>query len=413
MSNMLGDYSNDIVRRILKTTEEINQLNDVDTILDRILLEARLLANADAGSIFLVEDDELIFSYVHNDTFFKGDASNTAIYSTFKVPITERSIVGYTALRGVPLAIDDAYKLDKHLPYQFNSSYDYQTGYRTVSILTIPLKTFQGRLVGVMQLLNAKDGDERFTSFSQESQLCVPLFANNAAVAIERGMMTRELILRMLQMAEMRDPAETGAHVQRVSAYSAEIYHRWAFNRRIDNAEIKHTKGLIRVAAMLHDVGKVGISDTILKKPGKLTPEEYDAMKWHTVFGARLFANASTELDRMCRDIALFHHEKWVGNGYPGRIPDLMQDTLYAQDSLQGEEIPLPARITALADVYDALSSQRCYKEPWPEERVLGVLEEESGRHFDPELTQAFFDNYDVIQAIQERYREPGGTGTL
>ena len=103
-------------------------------------------------------------------------------------------------------------------------------------------------------------------------------------MAIERGIMTRELILRMMKMAELRDPSETGAHVQRVGAYSAEIYHRYALNKGIPVRELKRTKDLLRLAAMLHDVGKVGISDTILKKPAKLTDEEFAVIKMRNNF---------------------------------------------------------------------------------------------------------------------------------
>jgi len=102
--------------------------------------------------------------------------------------------------------------------------------------------------------------------------------------------MTRELILRMMRMAELHDPSETGAHVQKVGLFSAEIYQQWALNRGIDKQEMEHVRELIRLAAMLHDAGKVGISDLILKKEGRLTPEEYDTMKWHAVYGAFLQA---------------------------------------------------------------------------------------------------------------------------
>ncbi len=399
-------YSNDTVFSILEKIDALNHLNDVDTILDRILFEARDISNADAGSIFLVEDSNLKFSYVHNETLFTKDETNVALYDATKIPISEKSIVGHAAMTGETAAIDDAYNIPDNLPYSFNPFYDRESGYKTTSILAIPLVTFQNRLVGVMQLINAKDESGKSIAFSEESKNYVPLFANHASVVIERGLTHRELILRMVKMAELKDPAETGAHVQRVGAYSAEIYQRWALNQQIDRKEIKRTKDLIRLASMLHDVGKVGITDLILKKPGKLTIKEYDIMKWHTVFGARLFVNNTSNLDQMSCEIALNHHEKWGGGGYPGRLNSVHSEKIRMGMPKKGDEIPFAARITTLADVYDALSSRRSYKEPWPDEKILGAIEEDTGTHFDPDVVESFFQIYDVIKAIRDKFSE-------
>ncbi len=396
-------YSNDQVVRILQTIEELNRLKDVDTILDKILYEARQLARADAGSIFLVEEDRLRFSYVQNDTLFKKNETNVALYTDLSEPISHHSIVGYVAATGKTLAITDAYHIPDGRPYSFNPAYDEKSGYQTVSMLTIPLGS---PLVGVMQLINAKDENNRIVAFPQDVQVYMPLFANHASIAIERGILNRELILRMMKMAELRDPHETGAHVQRVGAYSAEIYQSYARKKGLDQREIKRNRDTIRLASMLHDVGKVGISDIILKKPAKLTDEEYRIMKWHTVYGARLFTSNTSSLDEMSYDIALNHHEKWSGGGYPGRIPDVDHPDPGMGRPKNGEEIPLPARIAAIADVFDALSSRRSYKEPWTDDKIFNVIEEESGRHFDPEIVTIFFDIFDVIKAIREKYRE-------
>jgi len=391
---------------ILHITEEISHLKDVDAILDKILFEARRLANADAGSIFLAERDKLRFSYVHNDTLFDQRATHTDLYADFAVSISPKSIVGYVALTRETLAIDNAYRIAPELPYAFNPTYDDNSGYQTVSMLTIPLTTYQNRLVGVMQLINAKTESGAVVPFSHTSQKILPLFAGNATIAIERGLMNRELILRMIKMAELRDPRETAVHAQRVGAYSAEIYNQWAQNQRIDQNEIKRFRDNIRLAAMLHDVGKVGIKDAILKKPGKLTAQEYDEMKMHTVYGARMFINPSSELDVMSRDIALNHHEKWAGGGYPGIPADLDVDPLKITGTKSGEAIPLPARITALADVYDALASKRVYKDAFAETKIHAIIQAESGKHFDPQLVEAFYQIQDVIQAIREKYAD-------
>lgn len=403
MTNL--QYSSEEVSSILKIIDDLNTLKDVDTILDRILSESRRLAHADAGSIFLVQGKDLVFSYVQNDTLFDHKKGRAALYKNLRVPISHDSIVGHAAETLEPVIIDDAYHLPDDVPYKFNTSFDEEHGYRTISIMTIPLLTIGNRLVGVMQLINAKDENQNIVPFSERSQVFVSFFANNAAVTIERGIMNRELILRMMSMAELRDPSETGAHVQRVGAYSAEIYERWAKNRNIDDKEIQINRDLIRLAAMLHDVGKVGVPDSILKKPGKLTNDEFEVIKQHTVYGARLFTSITSELDQMSLEIALNHHQKWAGGGYPGCVPEL--DDKHDPDSppKKGEEIPITARIAAIADVYDALCSRRSYKEPFDEQRVYEIIRENSGTHFDPEVVEAFFQVTDILEAIREKFQ--------
>lgn len=409
MQNMQFLGKDEAVLTILKTTDEVNQLKDVDTILDMILQESRRFANADAGSIFLVENDELIFSYVQNDTLFRREEANAALYQNFAIPISEDSIVGYVAKTRKSLAIDDAYVLEPTLPYSFNKSFDTKSGYKTTSMMTIPIIAQESRLVGVLQLLNAKNESGKVVPFNEQAQTYIPLFCNNAAVAIERGKMNRELILRMMQMAELRDPSETGMHVQRVGAFAAEIYGTWAARRNISPKEIKTGRDNIRLAAMLHDVGKVGIPDAILKKPSSLTKDEFDTIKLHTVFGARLFNNMTSDLDRMSMVIALRHHERWDEPGYPGIItPDIWHPSIKMGAPINGEDIPLPARICAVADVFDALASPRAYKDPYPYEKCLHIMERDAGTHFDPELIEIFFEILDVIKAIKRKFVEPG-----
>jgi len=397
----------DIVREILKVIEELNTLKDVDSILDKVLAEARSMTQADAGSIFLIEGELLKFSYVHNDTLFKGDQDSRHLYTEFALPIDDKSIVGYVAMTGQPNAIEDAYSLSGQEPYSFNKNFDQETGYRTRSMLTIPLKTFQNKTVGVMQLINKKDCNDLVIPFSEYDFQYAPLFANSASVTIERGIMTRELMLRMMKMAELRDPKETGSHVQRVGAYSAEIYQQWARNRGLDEFTIKREKDTLRLAAMLHDVGKVGISDTILKKPGRFEPHETAIMRWHSVYGGALFSNTTSELDILCKEIALGHHERWDGHGYPGKMPaDLSEVRELMLSPVAGNDIPLGARITALADVYDALISNRVYKDAWPEEKVVEEIVKCCGTQFDPEVVDAFLQIQDVIKAIRLKFHE-------
>lgn len=396
----------DMLDGLLSITEDLINIHDISTLLDKILGEARKSAGADAGSIFLVHKDKLRFSYVHNDTLFTDQTSNKYHYVDYEMDIDESSLAGYVAKTGRSLLIDDVYYLPPEKPYSFNRNYDEASGYRTKSMLVVPMQTSRGRIVGVLQIINAKNDTGEVVPFSERDRAYVAFFANNAALAVERAMMTRELILRMVKMAELRDPKETGPHVNRVAAYCAEIYQSWATAKKIAPHEMKTMKDLIAVAAMLHDVGKVAISDAILKKPGRLDPEEFKSIKYHTIYAAQLFSDATSDLDQLALEIALNHHERWDGTGYPGHINDFSVCPVPLGPGKKGEDIPIAARIASLADVYDALSSMRTYKDPWPEDKVLAIIKEESGRQFDPEVVEAFFSIYEVIKSIRLRYRE-------
>ena len=398
--------------KIINLGIEISQVKDIDVLLERILLEARKLVNADAGSIYIKEGDKLKFSYTQNDTLQKRlPPGKKLIYSTFSIPINNQSISGYVANNGTMLNIPDAYKLRSGLPYSFNKSYDGLSGYRTQSMLTFPLKTNRGDTVGVLQLINGKDARSKVVPFSKKDEPLIMHFANTAAVAIERAQLTRAMILRTIKMAELRDPKETGAHVNRVASYAVTIYEHWAASHGVSREEIDKNRDVLRMSAMLHDVGKVAISDTILKKPARFTPEEYEIMKGHTYMGARLFTDLYSEFDEAASVVALNHHERWDGDGYPGHINPYDGSTIpgFADAGgkprgKKGEEIPLFGRVVSVADVYDALCSRRVYKEPWDEARVLENLKEASGTQFDPEMTDAFFSSLDTIHSIAERY---------
>ncbi|MFA4902558.1 MAG: HD domain-containing phosphohydrolase [Desulfobaccales bacterium] len=400
----------DTCSRILQIVEKLSHIKDIHALLDAVLLQARELTRADAGSIYLIENNVLNFNYIHNDTLFGDSSSNKYIYTSQTLPIDNHSLAGYVALTGKPLVIDDVYQIPESMPFRFNHAFDEQAHYRTRSILALPLKTSQNKTVGVMQIINPLGADLGPTRFTPSDQLLLSYFADNAATAIERAMMTREMILRMIKMCELRDPKETGLHANRVGAYAAEVYHQWALMQGQAEDEIKHTKDLTRIAAMLHDLGKVAISDLILKKPAALNPEEFRIMKYHTILGARLFFNKESDLDTLSAEIALNHHEKWDGTGYPGTIDDIYQENPPLGSGKKGEEIPIAGRIVALADVYDALVSQRVYKSPWTEEMTIDYLKGQAGKHFDPEVVEAFFAIYEVITAIKEKYQDQGAS---
>ena len=393
---------------------ELNQVSDLDILMEHILTQARRFVNADAGSIYIVQKDTLQFTYTQNDTLQKRLRSGEKlIYSTFSLPINEQSIAGYVAATGRPLNLPDVYRLEPSRPYKFGKEFDQKSNYNTKSILTIPLKAANGDVLGILQIINAQDAENRVISFSEKDEKMMMHFASIAAVALERAQMTRAIILRMIKMAELRDPKETGAHVNRVGGFAVELYEKWALKRNLAQKLIDKNRDVLRMAAMLHDVGKVAISDIILKKPGRFNNDEFEIMKQHTVLGAQLFLGRQSDFDDAASLVALNHHERWDGNGYPGHIDVITGNPLNGHLSPEGkpfgkkeEEIPLFGRIVALADVYDALSSARIYKEAWDESEVLATIEKEAGHHFDSELVEIFFSSLDVIRSIQARYSD-------
>jgi HD-GYP domain-containing protein (c-di-GMP phosphodiesterase class II) len=407
------------LKSIIRLDSELNQIQDLDLLLERILYEARKVANADAGSIYLVtsEDNDqgmekLAIKYSQNETIQKTiPAGQKMLYSFFTVPIDEQSISGYCALTKTIINVPDVYNIPSDVPYSFNSSFDVILGYKTVSCMTIPLISTDNRLIGVIQVLNSKDKAGAAIPFSADDQILLTHFANNATMVLQRASITRTMILRMIKMSELRDPKETGTHVNRVAGYAVDIYDRWAFHNKITEEEKARFRDNLRVSSMLHDVGKVAISDNILKKPSRFTPEEFLIMQNHTLYGASLFVDAITPMDILAKEIALTHHENWDGTGYPGWVdPDTGKveraDSEGKPLGRKGEEIPLCGRIVAVADVFDALCSKRVYKEPWSEDDVLQEMSRLSGSKFDPELIECFFEVLPNIKQTQKQYPE-------
>ncbi|WP_028877912.1 response regulator [Terasakiella pusilla] len=192
-----------------------------------------------------------------------------------------------------------------------------------------------------------------------------------------------EIIRRLGHAAEFKDN-ETGLHVIRMSHYSM-ILGRAA---GMDDEEAERLLN----AAPMHDIGKIGIPDHILLKPGKLDKDEWETMQKHPEFGARIIGEHKSPLLKLASQIALTHHEKWDGSGYP--------------KGLKGEEIPLAGRIVAIADVFDALTTQRPYKEAWPVEKAIALIEENAGSHFDPALVNLFLHCLPEILDVRERWKE-------
>jgi PAS domain S-box-containing protein len=193
----------------------------------------------------------------------------------------------------------------------------------------------------------------------------------------------REIIYKMGEIGESRSN-ETGNHVKRVAEYSKLL----AKLHGLDEKECD----VLFTASPMHDIGKVGVPDSILNNPGKLSDEEWKIMRKHTVIGYNILKNSKREILKAAAIVARDHHEKWDGTGYPRKI--------------KGEEIHIYGRITAISDVFDALGSTRCYKEAWTDEDIFKLLKDEKGKHFDPQLVDLFFDNIDKFMEIRSKYKD-------
>jgi HD-GYP domain-containing protein (c-di-GMP phosphodiesterase class II) len=211
--------------------------------------------------------------------------------------------------------------------------------------------------------------------------------SNVEIMALNREMIETqlELLSTLGEVIESRSH-ETAHHVHRVAAYAALLGREYGLSEE----EI----ALLEAAAPMHDIGKIGIPDAILHKPDQLTTEEFEQIKQHTLIGQRILETSDRKLLASARTIALQHHERWDGTGYPA--------------GLKGEEISLPARICALADVYDALSLGRVYKKPWPRDKVLQFIRQERGGMFDPKIVDLFFAHLEEVEAIRHRLSDPG-----
>lgn len=191
-----------------------------------------------------------------------------------------------------------------------------------------------------------------------------------------------ETIYRLARAAEYKDE-DTGDHIRRMSRSAEALAEGMGLDKK--------QRDMILYAAPMHDVGKIGIPDRILSKPGPLDPEEWEIMKTHTVIGARILEGSSSDIVQLAEVIAMSHHEKWNGSGYP--------------KGLKGKEIPLAGRIVAVADVLDALLSCRPYKKAFPVHKVLDILKEGRGVHFDPEVLDVFFSSMDRLLEIHSAGR--------
>jgi len=362
---------------IFEYTAKIANERSLENVLILMANMGREMVVADRCSVWLIDErtQELFTTVAHG-------------VKEIRIPLTS-GLVGMSIASGEAIFIDDAYT---NVPYRDvllsgAIAVDKRTGYHTKALMVVPFRNNEGRIIGAYQAINKLTEAEVFSNKDLEY---LKLAASYSGKSIESVMLQqeieetqKEIIFTMGEIGESRSK-ETGNHVKRVAEYSYVL----ALGLGISQEDAEKLK----LASPMHDIGKVAIPDAVLKKPGKLTDEEYDIMKTHTTIGYNLLKNSRRELLKIAAVVASQHHEKWNGRGYP--------------NGLKGEEIHVYGRITAIADVFDALGSERVYKKAWELDRILNLFMEERGQHFDPQVVDAFFEQLPEILKIRDMYQD-------
>lgn len=367
--------SRQILQLLFSYMPKIAAERKMDNLLVLMADLGRSIVSADRCSLWLVDEDSgVLWTKVAHGV------------SELRIP-RNAGFVGYSVRTGEPLLIKDAYQDPR-----FDRRSDEKTHYRTTSVMTVPLMNSSGNVMGVFQAINKQGKNEQGEAavFSIQDLERLSLTAVYSAKTVESAMLNMELeatqreIIHILgEVSEYRSQ-ETGDHIQRV----AEISFMLAKFLGLPEDEVEQ----IRLASPMHDLGKVGIPDAILNKPGRFTDDEYAIMKTHSEIGYTMLRNSKRKLLRFAAEIARSHHERWDGKGYPAGI--------------KGEEIPLAGRICSVADVLDALSSPRCYKQPWPEEKVREEFLKQRGAQFQPELVDVLMAHWDEVYSLYRRNSE-------
>jgi len=375
-----------VLRSLLEVGESMSALTDRQQVLELVLREARRLARAEAGTLYVLRDNLLNFAAAQNDRLDISQVSRGLL--GHELSVSEESLAGFVAMTGRAMNIEDTYCLPAGTPFRIDREFDAALRYSTRNVLAMPLICPGGPCVGVLEFINHIDADGSVGPFPAEGIAGLDSLAAMAAVTVYNNLLQDQLrqahldtIMRLAVAAEFRDD-DTGEHVRRISRSSVLIARRMGLGE--SQAE------LLEWASPMHDIGKIGIPDSILLKPGRLTDEERLIVQQHPQIGADILSDPQNELIAVAREVALSHHERWDGQGYP--------------NGLAGTAIPLCGRIVCLADVLDALISKRCYKAAYPLDKVLGIIRDGRGSQFDPDVTDAFTD---ITQDVVEPYLNP------
>lgn len=346
----------------------------LDPLLDIVAKQITDILSAGRCTIFLKTNDNELWSKIAQGKGLE--------HTEIRVPLTRNNIIAHVARTGETVNLPNAYDDPR-----FSMDIDMVTDFRTKSLLVVPLKNHAGQVLGVCQVANKSSN----TPFTKEDEGVMYLMSAFASRALEIALLYQEVhmaqletIYRLAVTAEYRDQHDTRTHLKNISI----IAYLLAVALGMNKAEAD----LIKNASPLHDIGKVALADSILLKPGKLTPEEYETMKSHTIYGGRILEGARSKVLKMAHKMSLCHHEKWNGKGYP--------------KGLKGTEIPLEARIVAVADVFDALCVFRVYKKAWKTEEAYEYILKESGESFDPQCVEAFKKIYTTVAKLYEKEAE-------
>ena len=360
----------ELLRTIFDYVGRIADERDIDQLLILLADMGRDLISADRCTVWLLnrKTKELWSKVAHG-------------MDRIIIPVTA-GIAGCVAVTGDSLIINDPYSDDR-----FDKDVDKKTGYHTRNILSLPINDGEGKIIGVFQAINKMPEPENFSEQDLEHLLLAATYtgkALDAAILQEEIEATqREIIFTLAETGEMRSK-ETGYHVKRVAEFSRLFAVKYGMNE--EEAE------LIKLSAPMHDIGKIAIPDSILLKPGKLTPEEWEIMQSHASLGYEMLKHSDRRLLKSAAIIANEHHEKWNGEGYP--------------NGKKGEDIHIYGRITAMSDVFDALGNERVYKPAWELDRIVKLFKEEKGHQFDPKLVKVFLEGLDDFVKIKETYKD-------
>lgn len=335
----------------------MNAAMPIDKLLELLAKETKEILNADRCSVLLLDSEK---------KQLKGKVAHGINVDELFFP-ENKGLAGSSAKTGKTINVKNAYK-DK----RFNREIDKKTGYRTKSVLCFPMKNHTGEVIGVFQALNKKEGD-----FNKKDEELLRILSSQAASAIENAQLYKELkksfesfINTLVATIDARDPMTAG-HSHKVTEYSILIGKQLG----ISGKELQ----LLEYAAILHDLGKIGVREAILTKRDSLTDEEYKQIKEHVIFTRNIlnriyFQKHLIEIPL----IAGSHHERIDGKGYP--------------NALKGNAIHKLAKIIALADVFDSITNTRHYRNPMPIEKALTIIKTGSGSHFEPKCVKAFMD---------------------